>query len=241
MKNKNKQKVDFLKVEIGLPENETWSAEKFAAVKAAMKAHAANRTKEQILQNEMVAIELKMIHYVNQESQDTRKPIKIADFVGHYLTVMNLSFKRFAEALDSKDSNLKKYVDGERSFNGDLAMKFGNFFHTSPDLWLKVHAKNELLQLQEDKKNSQQYKRYDYTTVIKVGSAAEAKGSRKTSIEAGSRTGASKKGLDYEKHSAKSYKADKSAVLRDSGSTVKRGASTDIRKNSQKVKTTDKK
>ncbi|PZR25897.1 MAG: hypothetical protein DI535_16450 [Citrobacter freundii] len=241
MKNKKERKEEFQDIAIGQAEYKEWSAEKFAAVKAAMKAHAANRSKEQILKNEMVAIELKMIHYVNQESQDTRKPIKIADFVGHYLTVMNLSFKRFAEALDSKDGNLKKHVDGERSFNRDLAMKFGSFFHTSPDLWLKVHAKNELLQLQEDKKNSQQYKRYDYTRVIKVGSAAEAKDSRKPSIEVGSRTGSSKKGLDYAKHSVKSYKADKSSVLRDSGSKVKGAASTDIRKKSQKVKTTAKK
>jgi plasmid maintenance system antidote protein VapI len=240
MENKKKRKEKFQDIAIGQAEYKEWSAEKVAAVKAAVKEHAAKRSEEQKLSNEMVAIELKMIHYVNQESQNTRKPIKIADFLSQYLSVMKLSFKRFAEGLDTKDSNLKKYVDGERSFNGDLAMKFGSFFHTSPDLWLKVHAKNELLQLQENKKDSQRYKRYDYTMVIEIGSAVEAKGSRKTSVQVESRTGSSKKSVDYAKHSAKSYKAEKSSVLRDSGSKV-RGSSKVAQKDSYVPKAVGKK
>jgi addiction module HigA family antidote len=68
-----------------------------------------------------------------------------------YLEALNLTFKRFAIYVDTTDGNLKKYVSGVRKFNTDLALKFGHFFHTSPDLWLNVQIKNELASLKKEK------------------------------------------------------------------------------------------
>jgi len=70
------------------------------------------------------------------------------------------------KSIDTTDANLKKYLSGERKFSHDLAFKFSNFFHTTPDLWLKVNIKNELLILKKEKKQATKYKKYDYEKVF---------------------------------------------------------------------------
>ncbi|MGV8830319.1 MAG: helix-turn-helix transcriptional regulator, partial [Breznakibacter sp.] len=80
------------------------------------------------------------------------------------LEVLNLPFRKFAICLDTTDSNLKKYVMGERKFNKDLALKFSHFFHTPADLWLKLQLKNELFDLKK-KKETKLKEKNDYRKV----------------------------------------------------------------------------
>ena len=83
-----------------------------------------------------------------------------------YLEILNITFRKFATSIDTTDSNLKKYLSGERKFSTDLAFKFSNFFHTTPDLWISIDVKNELINLKAQKKQIGKYRKYDYEKIL---------------------------------------------------------------------------
>lgn len=116
----------------------------------------------------LYAIKYRMEEYVEQTDTDSTHSYSISDFLSAYLKALDLSFKKFATSIETSDSNLKKYVSGERKFNTDLAMKFGCFFHTSPELWLRLYLKNEFLLLNKEKTKVNKYKKYDYKKVVEL-------------------------------------------------------------------------
>ena len=131
-----------LKVEIGSNKPKQWTESEIARLKTFAKDNAKRRTDEQKINNKLMALRYEIEEYLNDSRS---KPLTLEDVVWNYLSVLNLPFRKFAIYLDTTDSNLKKYVTGERKFNGDLALKFSHFFHTPAELWLKLQLKNELL------------------------------------------------------------------------------------------------
>lgn len=165
MEKKRKQGLSSFEMKIRPKE---WSPEELAQVKAHVKAHNAQRTPERKLKNNMLSIKYRIEDYIDNEKAPEKNIISLEDFLKEYLTALDLTFKKFARAIDTTDGNLKKYLSGERKFNTDLAFKFASFFHTTPDLWLKVNMKNELLELKKGKKQVSKYKKYDYEKVLAV-------------------------------------------------------------------------
>lgn len=165
---RKKKDPDF-KVEIGLNKGEDWNENKLADMKAFIKRNASTRSPEQKLKNELLSIYYQMEEYL--EKNDIARTLTLNDFINAYLKVLKLSFKKFAYSIDSTDGNLKKYLSGERKFNIDLAMKFGYFFHTTPDIWLKIQIKNDMRQLNKEKKQVNKYKKYSYTNVLETARA----------------------------------------------------------------------
>lgn len=156
-------------VSAGLPEGVDWNNEKFAAIKAIAKKAAAQRSPEEQLRLQLAAIQANMELFIQDNLPfEEEKNCTLERFLDRYLKTLHLTFKKFATSIDSTDGNLKKYLSGERKFNTDLAMKFGAFFHTPPELWLKVHIKNELLLLSKQKKLISRYKKYDYRKVYQL-------------------------------------------------------------------------
>ena len=162
MKSTKKQVVELDAVISG----RNWSAAEMAQAKAFAKAHHAQRTPERKLKNEMLSIQYRMEHYINTEKNGEKNTISLEEFLSDYLKALDITFKKFAQAIDTTDGNLKKYLSGERKFNTDLAFKFASFFHTTPDVWLRVNIKNELLELKKVKNQLSKYKKYDYEKVL---------------------------------------------------------------------------
>ncbi|MEJ0105516.1 MAG: transcriptional regulator [Bacteroidota bacterium] len=163
---KNKKDVDFT-IEIGAPEPKHWTEKDLAELKAQAKENAGKRTTDQILKNELMALRYEMEDYI-AGNDVTDKTMTLDNVVSAYLAILNLSFRRFAICLGTTDGNLKKYLSGERKFNKDLAMRFGNFFHTSPEIWLYLQLKNELSELKKEKRKIKQYEKYDYRKALKI-------------------------------------------------------------------------
>lgn len=159
----NKDAMD-LPIEVGSGEYKEWNSEMFSQVDDFIRKESGKRTPEQRLKIEIQSIKFQMEEYL--ASNDVDKMATIDNFLNAYLHVLQLPLRQFAIYIDTTDGNLKKYIKGERKFNTDLAMKFGNFFHTSPELWLKVSLKNELLQLYKEKKQVGKYKKYDYRKLL---------------------------------------------------------------------------
>jgi plasmid maintenance system antidote protein VapI len=157
--------LDF-KIEIGHTENKEWSAEKLSGVKDFIKQETEKRTDQQKRRTELLSIRYKMEEYIENNELNSSTIHTIDTFLSAYLGTLNLSFKKFAIHIDTTDGNLKKYLTGQRKFNIDLAMKFGHFFHTPPDLWLKIQIKNELIELNKEKKQVSRYKKYDYEKIL---------------------------------------------------------------------------
>ena len=62
-----------------------------------------------------------------------------------------------------KESNLHKYLVGERKLNPSLVLKLSSFSHLNPEYWLSIEVKNELIEI---KKNSCQ--KYDYRNLLVI-------------------------------------------------------------------------
>jgi len=114
----------------------------------------------------MLSIKYQMEAYLDDNDIKVNKLCTLETFVDYYLDTLNLTFKKFAISIDMTDGNLKKYLVGDRKFSIDLALKFAHFFHTSPDLWLKVQIKNELIELSKNSSQTKKYSKYDYEKVL---------------------------------------------------------------------------
>lgn len=164
MEKKKKQGASDLEMKIRPKE---WSKQELTNVKDFIKAHQAKRTPEQKLRTQMLSIKYQMEDYINNDKISEKNMLSLESFIDMYLEALSITFKKFAHSLDSTDANLKKYLSGDRKFSTDLAFKFSSFFHTTPDLWMGVYTKNELLSLRKEKQTNK-YKKYDYEKVLAV-------------------------------------------------------------------------
>lgn len=146
------------------------SSKKKAFIDAAAKAHHLQRSPARLLKNEMLSVLYTMEAYLLDESVTLKNMKTIKDFAGDFLAVLNLKKGEFASHIEIDLSNLNKYYKDDRKFNPQLAIKFGHFFHTPADLWLKVQFKNEMIVFEQEIKLEKKYKKYDYEKVLQNAS-----------------------------------------------------------------------
>jgi plasmid maintenance system antidote protein VapI len=142
---------------------DVWNDKKKNDIKNAIISHSASQSKEMIVNNRLVSIQYKLEDYIKNESDDI-EVLKILDFVKLYLKALNLTKKQLANYFEMRDSNLHKYLSGERKLNTKLVLKLSTFSHTKPELWYRIEVKNELIELK--KENVDFYKKYDYLNLI---------------------------------------------------------------------------
>lgn len=147
--------------------NDIWNDKKRAEIKKAILSHSAFQTKEMILTNRLLSIQYKMEDYIQNENDDA-EVLKILDFVKMYLKALNLTKKKLATYFDMRDSNLQKYLSGERKLNAEVVLKLSAFSHTKPEHWYRVQVKNELIELKKEKENVESYKKYDYRNLVEI-------------------------------------------------------------------------
>ena len=108
-----------------------------------------------------------MEDYIRNENE-SEEVLKVIDFVKMYLKTLDITQKKLANLFEMKDSNLHKYLVGERKLNSNLVLKLSHFSHTKPEYWIRIQVKNELMELRREKKNSDYYSKYDYKNLIEV-------------------------------------------------------------------------
>ncbi len=160
-----KEHSDF-NLEFKVNDGQKWSSEKLAETDEIAKEIADMRTPEMKLKNRMLSIRYRMEEYLQNEAIKDDDLMSLDIWLKDYLKALNLTQKRFAELIENQDGNLKKYLIGERRFSTDLAMKFGHFFHTKPDLWLNIQIKNDVLSLNKKKETAAKYEKYDYEKAV---------------------------------------------------------------------------
>lgn len=147
--------------------DDIWNDKKNNDLKDFISTHSAKQSKERLLTNQLLSIQYKLEDYIQNESDDT-EVLKILDFVKMYLKALNLTKKELATYFEMRDSNLHKYLSGERKLNAKLVLKLSTFSHTKPEQWYRVEIKNELIELKKEKANVELYKKYDYRNLVRV-------------------------------------------------------------------------
>lgn len=145
--------------------NKIWNNEKQDELKQFVLLHAKKQTEERKLTNELLSIQYKMEDYIRNENE-SEEVLKVIDFVKMYLKILNITQKKLANLFEMKDSNLYKYLIGERKLNSNLVLKLSHFSHTKPEYWIRIQVKNELMELKKEKNNSDYYAKYDYRNLV---------------------------------------------------------------------------
>jgi plasmid maintenance system antidote protein VapI len=146
---------------------EIWNDKKKEELKEFITSHSANQSKERLLTNKLLSIQYKLEDYIQNES-DEEDVLKVLDFVKMYLKVLNLTKKKLATYFEMRDSNLQKYLSGERKLNAELVLKLSAFSHTKPEHWYRVQVKNELIELKKEKQKVVNYQKYDYRNLVEI-------------------------------------------------------------------------
>ena len=140
-----------------------WNKDKKASLKGFITEQSRKQSKERLLKNKLLAIQYQMEDYL--ENDDSKKKMLVSDFVKMYLLTFNTTQKRLAELFEMKDSNLHKYLVGDRKLNADLVLKLSSFSHTKPEYWFRVEVKNELFEIRNEKQ-PKEYEKYDYKNLM---------------------------------------------------------------------------
>jgi plasmid maintenance system antidote protein VapI len=146
---------------------EIWNDKKKEGVKEFISSHSAKQSKERMLTNRLLSIQYKLEDYIQNES-DEEDVLKVLYFVKMYLKVLNLTKKKLATYFEMRDSNLQKYLSGERKLNAELVLKLSAFSHTKPEHWYRVQVKNELIELKKEKQKVVNYQKYDYRNLVEI-------------------------------------------------------------------------
>jgi len=143
-----------------------WNKEKEKSLGEFILSHSRKQSKERQLKNELLAIKYQIEDFI--ESEDTFGRRELLEFVKMYLKTLNVTQKKLATLFEMKDSNLHKYLVGERKLNSDIVLKLSSFSHLSPEYWLKIEIKNELFEINKEKKKNKDYNKYDYRNLLTV-------------------------------------------------------------------------
>lgn len=147
-----------------LKENEIWNKEKASLVKEFIIQESKKQSPERIIRNELLSIRFQMQDYIQKDKIEVE--MQVLDFVKLYLKLLKKSQRDLASLFEMHDSNLYKYLIGERKLNIDIVMKLSSFSHTEPEIWYYIQTKNELNKLKQEKEKSNQYKKYDYKNLM---------------------------------------------------------------------------
>ncbi|RYE36798.1 MAG: transcriptional regulator, partial [Sphingobacteriaceae bacterium] len=122
------------KVEIEI--SEIWNDEKQNTLKDFIIVHSQKQSEERKLRNELLAIQYQIEDYIQTENISNQR--RVLDFVKLYLKTFKVTQKKLADLFEMKDSNLHKYLTGERRLNADLVLKLSSFSNLNPEYWLRV-------------------------------------------------------------------------------------------------------
>lgn len=143
-----------------------WNKDKAKGLENFIFTQSEKQSEQRVLKNKLLAIQYRLEDYIEKDTKG--KKLLAIDFVKMYLDTLNITQRKLAELFEMKDSNLHKYLVGERKLNTDLVLKLSSFSHTDPEYWLRLEVKNELMEIKKEKKSSNRYKRYDYKNLLKA-------------------------------------------------------------------------
>lgn len=147
-----------------LEESQIWNEDKINKLRKFISTESKKQTPERKLRNELLSIKYQMQDYIEKDKIENE--MRILDFVKLYLKLLKITQRDLASVFEMKDTNLYKYLIGERKLNPDIVLKLSSFSHTQPELWYYIQTKNELYELRKEKQKLKEYEKYDYKNFV---------------------------------------------------------------------------
>lgn len=69
-----------------------------------------------------------------------RTAIHPGEHLAEQLETLEMSAAELARKLKVPANRITEIMNGQRAVTGDTALRFGHFFHTSPEFWLNLQA-----------------------------------------------------------------------------------------------------
>lgn len=139
-----------------------WIREKKKKVSAVMEKIEMGKFPDQELRQRLQSFQYRMEYYLLTPNKEIGQIRTLHYFLKSILAELKMPLKSFALAIDTTDANLRKYLNGDRSFSLELAMRFAAFFQIPAELWLNIQTKNAVIELQQDSEAMAAYSRYHY-------------------------------------------------------------------------------
>lgn len=135
----------------------------FKELQKAIIEHAKNQSSEDKIRYKLISLKLQMETYISRE--EVNEKIDVGEFLKKHLKAINIKNKQFANYIEVEESNLSSIINGRRKINIDTAFKLGQLFNINPNLWLLIQSKNELLEI--DKEKRKKYQKYKLKDLLK--------------------------------------------------------------------------
>ncbi len=144
--------------------DDIWNENKTKSLNDFISSHSQKQSQERKLKNELLSIQYQIEDYIKTENISNK--LRVLDFVKMYLKTFNVTQKKLANLFEMEDSNLHKYLIGERKLNANIVLKLSSFTHLNPEYWLRVEVKNELIEIFKEKERNKDYQKYDYRNLL---------------------------------------------------------------------------
>lgn len=141
-----------------------WNEEKLQQVANFIKGESETISDERKIRNKLLSIKYKIEDYIEKEDVKESGIISLLDFVKMYLNIFEITKRDLAKYFEMQDSNLHKYLTGERKLNSDIVLKISSFTHTDPEYWYRIQFKNEIAKLKSQE--IKRFDKYDYRNLI---------------------------------------------------------------------------
>jgi addiction module HigA family antidote len=141
-----------------------WNEQKKNDLKKFIRSQSEKQSQERKIKNDLLSIRFQMEDYIENGNPDQPKTIR--DFVKMYLKALKISQIKLARLFEMESSNLHKYLVGDRRLNSNMILKLSTFTHTSPELWLRLQVKNDLIEINREKEKVREYRKYDYENLV---------------------------------------------------------------------------
>jgi addiction module HigA family antidote len=143
-----------------------WNDEKLDTINEFIKNHSDNQSEERKIRNKLLSIQYKLEAYIEKDDIKENEVLDILDFVKMYLKALGITKRDLARYFGMKDSNLHKYLTGNRKLNPEVVLKISSFSHTNPEYWYRVQVKNDMVKLKKER--TKDYEKYDYKKLLSL-------------------------------------------------------------------------
>ena len=143
-----------------------WNDEKLDTINEFIKNHSDNQSEERKIRNKLLSIQYKLEDYIEKDDIKESEVLDILDFVKMYLKALGITKRDLARYFGMKDSNLHKYLTGNRKLNPEVVLKISSFSHTNPEYWYRVQVKNDMVKLKKER--TKDYEKYDYKKLLSM-------------------------------------------------------------------------
>jgi antitoxin HigA-1 len=141
-----------------------WNEEKLHQITSFIKADSETISNERRIRNKLLSIKYKIEDYIEKEDFKESGMLSLLDFIKMYLKIFDITKRDLAKYFEMEDSNLHKYLIGERKLNSEIVLKISSFTHTRPEYWYRIQLKNEIAKLKSQE--IKRYDKYDYRNLI---------------------------------------------------------------------------